>query len=190
MERATGTHTLRSDAARNRDAVIEAAIRLLTDDSHASTQAIADAAGVGRATVYRRFPTRETLMEALIAYAQEEIDQTFIPLLTHDRPVSETLPLLVAEAIRVSQRYRLLQQQDKDQGQPNDGAVEPATIAWLEGGRENGQLRRDLPAGWMLRMLQAVILSAVASVDEGEHSAEEAGELAVQTLRAMMLAPA
>jgi len=57
---------LRSDAARNRDAVLAAATRTFAASASEPTmRAIAREAGVGIATLYRHFPTREALVDAV-----------------------------------------------------------------------------------------------------------------------------
>jgi AcrR family transcriptional regulator len=58
------TQPKRSDARRNRDAIIAAALVALTDAPDASLNAIARRAGVANATLYRHFPTREELVLA------------------------------------------------------------------------------------------------------------------------------
>jgi AcrR family transcriptional regulator len=59
----------RSDARRNRDAILAAALEALTESPDASLNAIARRAGVGNATLYRHFPTKEELV--LAAYQRE-----------------------------------------------------------------------------------------------------------------------
>ncbi len=59
----------RSDARRNRDAILAAALEALTESPDASLNAIAKRAGVANATLYRHFPTREELV--LATYRQE-----------------------------------------------------------------------------------------------------------------------
>ena len=59
----------RSDARRNRDAIVAAALEALTESPDASLNAIAKRAGVGNATLYRHFETREELV--LAVYQQE-----------------------------------------------------------------------------------------------------------------------
>ncbi len=57
---------LRADARRNRDNILAAAVRVFADaglDAH--LERIAKEAGVGSATLYRNFPTREDLIEAV-----------------------------------------------------------------------------------------------------------------------------
>ncbi len=58
---------LRADARRNREAILRAArATFAADGIFASTDGIAAAAGVGNATLYRNFPTREDLLAAVI----------------------------------------------------------------------------------------------------------------------------
>ena len=62
----------RSDARRNRDAILAAALEALTESPDASLNAIAKRAGVANATLYRHFPTRE---ELVLATYQHEVQQ-------------------------------------------------------------------------------------------------------------------
>ena len=64
---------LRADAARNADRILDAAAWLLGEDPAAGMGRIADAADVGRATLYRHFPTREALFDALRARGYEQV---------------------------------------------------------------------------------------------------------------------
>ncbi|MFJ3791474.1 TetR/AcrR family transcriptional regulator [Kitasatospora sp. NPDC090091] len=58
---------LRADARRNRARVLEAAEAVLArDGGAASVRAVAQQAGVGLGTIYRHFPTREALYEAIL----------------------------------------------------------------------------------------------------------------------------
>jgi AcrR family transcriptional regulator len=62
------TRSLRSDARRNREAVLTAASRLFTQDgAEVQMPDIAKAANVGVGTVYRHFPCKEDLITALLA---------------------------------------------------------------------------------------------------------------------------
>ena len=58
--------TPRADATRNRDQVLAVATRVFgSADAEPSMRAIAREAGVGIATLYRHFPTRESLVDAV-----------------------------------------------------------------------------------------------------------------------------
>lgn len=57
---------LRADATRNREQLLEVATRVFaSSDAETSMRAIAREAGVGIGTLYRHFPTRESLVEAV-----------------------------------------------------------------------------------------------------------------------------
>ncbi|MFC6023719.1 TetR/AcrR family transcriptional regulator [Plantactinospora solaniradicis] len=63
---ATGERPLRADAQRNRDRLLDAAVRAFSREGPEVTlDAIAKDAGVGIGTLYRHFPTREALVEAV-----------------------------------------------------------------------------------------------------------------------------
>jgi AcrR family transcriptional regulator len=55
----------RADAQRNRQQLLDAAAAALTDSATATLESIARSAGVGIGTLYRHFPTRDALIEAV-----------------------------------------------------------------------------------------------------------------------------
>lgn len=64
---------LRADAARNKARIVAAAAEVFAERGlDASTAEIADRAGVGEATLFRRFPTKDDLITAIIATKMEE----------------------------------------------------------------------------------------------------------------------
>lgn len=79
---------LRSDAQRNRDRILEAAHQAFTrSGADASLDDIAKQADVGPGTLYRHFPTRDALIEAVyrsgvekMAAAQQKFAATLPPL--------------------------------------------------------------------------------------------------------------
>ena len=64
----------RSDAARNREALLRAAAELVDHCSveNVTMDAVAQRAGVGKGTVFRRFESREGLMAALLDHSESE----------------------------------------------------------------------------------------------------------------------
>ncbi|PPK71269.1 helix-turn-helix domain-containing protein [Actinokineospora auranticolor] len=86
----TTQRPLRADAERSVRAILEAAERVLSRDPAASMEQIAEAAGVARATVHRRFTTRQALLDAMATDVVRQLDA----LIDEARP--ETAPPLVA----------------------------------------------------------------------------------------------
>lgn len=82
---------LRADAARNREALLEAATRTFAASAtEPSMRAIAREAGVGIATLYRHFPTREALVDAVYQDQVQRLTQGAGELLRR-LPPSEAL---------------------------------------------------------------------------------------------------
>jgi len=73
---AKGQRKPRADAQRNRERVLEAAKAIFSaGGSDASLEAVARQAGVGIGTLYRHFPTREALYEAVYRREVEQLGE-------------------------------------------------------------------------------------------------------------------
>jgi AcrR family transcriptional regulator len=78
---------LRADAQRNLERVLDAATEVFAASGpDVSVHEIAQRAGVGPATVFRRFPTKDDLMVAVIARRVAEIRAIFADELKADDP--------------------------------------------------------------------------------------------------------
>ncbi len=81
------TELKRSDARRNRDAILAAALEALTASPDASLNAIAKRAGVANATLYRHFPTREELVLATYQHEVRRLVDAAALLLQEQAPI-------------------------------------------------------------------------------------------------------
>jgi AcrR family transcriptional regulator len=76
---------VRADAVRNRGLLIEVALDAFTHEKDVTLGAIAKKAGVGIGTLYRHFPTRESLIEAVYRTELEKLCDAAPELLeTHE----------------------------------------------------------------------------------------------------------
>jgi len=67
---------LRADAAKNRLRILEAAEEVFASEGvTAPVDAVAERAGVGVGTLYRNFPTKEALFEAIVVMRIDELSQ-------------------------------------------------------------------------------------------------------------------
>ena len=176
----------RADARRNREAVLEAAVRLLGERPDASMQEVADASGVGRTTVYRHFPNREELVKGLFQRVVNESMAMSWRLVEQDPPAADLYRRMGREALEITYRYRFLRAHNEllegalDEagvGLPNDPMVD-----YLTRKQAQGELRSDMPAQWLFSIAHVVITAAVDQAAEGDLSRERAGELAGETL--------
>jgi AcrR family transcriptional regulator len=88
----SGKRRPRADAVRNRERVLEAAKAVFSaGGSDASLEAVARHAGVGIGTLYRHFPTREALFEAVYRREVEQLADLAEQLKADDAPPTEAL---------------------------------------------------------------------------------------------------
>ncbi len=86
---------LRADAAKNRERILEAAEATFTAEGvSAPIDAVAQRAGVGVGTVYRHFPTKEALFEAIVTARLDELCEGTRQLAESDAPAEAVFSFL------------------------------------------------------------------------------------------------
>ncbi len=146
---------LRADAARNVHRIVEVAARMLAENPSAGMADVAAGAGVGRATLYRHFPTREALVEAIREQAIEDAEQALAACRLDEGSATDALGRLCAAWLDVAERYSLTEPQ-----RPRRPHVlaEPL-IALLERGQAAGEFSSQLSPQWMARAFGALLLA-------------------------------
>ena len=93
---------MRGDALANRARILAAAETVFGANGElGSTEAVAERAGVGIATVFRHFPTKEALIEATLVRQFNRLDERATKLAEHPSPV-EAIRQLTATLIETS----------------------------------------------------------------------------------------
>ena len=83
---------MRADAQRNRDRIVEVAREVFREQGYdASLDEVAKRAGVGAGTLYRHFPTRENLIDAIMQSWVDRVDEAAEKALAHEGPPRELL---------------------------------------------------------------------------------------------------
>jgi AcrR family transcriptional regulator len=173
------SRSLRADAQANYDRLLEAAADAFArEGADASLKAIAAEAGVGIGTLYRRFPTREDLIEATYRNETTRLCESASALLADREPIAalrqwmelfvdymltkqgmaDALPAILAarDGLRLHSRQ----------------ALGEAVTALLAAGTATGRLREDAAAGDVLMALGGITL-----ISEHEHQRELASRL-------------
>ena len=138
----------RTDAARNRSVIIEAARQLITEPGELKLSAVARRAGVGQATLYRHFATRDELVRALY---DGEIDElvSLAYALVDEHPPREALKLWFAQLAAYARvKFGVMAAVEasvwQDIGAQTMGKLGDALDALLRAGREADVLRGDV----------------------------------------------
>ena len=151
--------------------------------------AVAAAADVSRATVYRHFPTREALLSAIHAQAVEYGEQALLECRLDEGTATEALRRLVAAWLDVAERYAFPQL--AAQTDPDVSAEERAhrrrifgepLNRLIERGQASGEFSTALSADWGVRAFGALLLGGARAVDEGALSRADAPDVVFRTL--------
>ena len=179
----------RADVVRNRGAILDAAVDVLAADPSASLADVARRAGLGRATLYRHFPNREALRDAI---REEALSRAEAALATADleglapragvRRAAEVL-------VPLGMRFRVLLAEGADVD-PEFVAARDRVLAPLIGlvARATGAGGAGEPAGlsanplWAGMVLANLLVTAARAADAGVIEEAEAPELVVRTL--------
>jgi AcrR family transcriptional regulator len=161
----------RADAERNVARILAAALDALAGDPAASMAEIARRAGVVRATVYVHFPTREALIAAITERAMSEVIQVIEAAEPERGEPAAALHRVVTRAWRTLGRYhalieintRLPHAQLHSRHHSVLASLEPL----IERGQRAGTFRADVPAGWHLSIVMALIHAASAELRAG-----------------------
>ncbi len=161
-----GTPRLRADAARNRIAILAAAEEIFAAEGQGlSTEAVAKRAGVGIGTIFRHFPTKRDLLQALLVARMTRLTAEADALALDDR--GEALFVfferLVAHAVRKRALAEALTAVGVDVKQLMQTAGEPfraAVARLLARAQQQGVVRNDVGVGDVLPLILALAQAA------------------------------
>lgn len=172
-------HT-RADALRNRAALLDAAADVLAVAPQASLSEVATRAGLGRATLYRHFDSREALR---VAIREEALSRAAAALAGEDLTscgTREALRRAAAVLVPLGMRFRILltEGSDTDPGflAARNEALEPLWEV-LARGVESGELSATTSIAWLGMVLAGLLMSAVRAAGAGLIDPTEAGAL-------------
>ncbi|HEY2193202.1 MAG TPA: TetR/AcrR family transcriptional regulator [Actinomycetospora sp.] len=166
-----GSPPLRADARRNRDALLRAAAAGFAAGDAPTLEKIARDAGVGIGTLYRHFPTRESLVEAVYrtelaavcasvdgllashepADALREWMDRYAEFVTTKRGMAETFRAMVADGTLAAADTR--------------AAIDGAVGTLLAAGVRAGTLRADVEADDVVTVLVGIFVATQGSDD-------------------------
>ncbi|WP_328634936.1 TetR/AcrR family transcriptional regulator [Streptomyces sp. NBC_00356] len=159
----------RADARRNRERLLTAARTAFTrDDTTVALEAIAREAGVGIGTLYRHFPTREALVEAVYSAELDAVTDAVEPLLG-ELPPQDALRAwmnryadLVTTKRAMAGSLALAPASGRGVTANTRERLTAAVTSFLDAGSRAGTLRGDVPADDVITMLLGVFLSTTA----------------------------
>nr|WP_189178781.1 TetR/AcrR family transcriptional regulator [Microbispora rosea] len=166
-----GKCPLRADSERTVRKILEAAERLFAVNPAATMEQVAQAAGVARTTVHRRFATREALVEELTGWAARRFAEAVESAHPDSAPPLVALYQVTVNVLRVKTDWWFAM--NRTAGDSHREAarvhaeVREGCDRLLRRAREAGVLRADADLDWTRRVYYALIHEAATEAAAG-----------------------
>jgi TetR/AcrR family transcriptional repressor of mexCD-oprJ operon len=161
--------------ARRRDILVAAAGVLAVREAAAMAE-VATASGIARGTLYRYFPTRESLLQALEAAANEEAGRRLAEANLDEVPVEEALARATRALVAVGEHFIVLLRERRP---PEPGFSAPL-VALLDRGREDGHIRSDVPLATLVESLLVLVAACVRTGRAAGMGSEDISSMALR----------
>ncbi|WP_415888639.1 TetR/AcrR family transcriptional regulator [Neptuniibacter sp. SY11_33] len=168
-------------------ALLDASFQVLLHNPHASLSEIASQANVGRATLYRHFPTRESLITAISVESLEIVKDAILPIISSDNQGEAAIRKLIAALLPLADRFHFLQMVwtlvEMDQEFLNLYEKQMETVKqWIEQGQRQGEINADLTPEWVVSVLDSLLYSASWMLAQGAMNKDDVEQQLVHTL--------
>ncbi|MEO1107413.1 MAG: TetR/AcrR family transcriptional regulator [Pseudomonadota bacterium] len=168
-----------------KDAIIEAAFEVFSQNQAASLGDVAQHAGVGRATLHRHFPGRPELMRALAKIAIAELDEAVEQATAGATSYEEGFRLSLHAIVPLANRQLFLANEGLE-ADPEIAAAYDKGLQELrhdvDAAKQEGAFDPNVPTDWIVEAYENLIYAAWSLVQSGEATAKQAADLAWRTL--------
>jgi AcrR family transcriptional regulator len=184
------TRPQRADAARNREAILDATLTCLSRDPRASMAAIAAEAGVGRVTLYGHFSSRAELVEAVLVHVLEHSDDALHGVDT-DGSAREAMGRLIGSSWQILDTFRLAlaaaeSELDAETIRRHHEAPMRRVESLITRGRRDGEFRTDLPTAWLVACFYSTLHAAAGEITAGRLPEADATRVITATLESVL----
>jgi AcrR family transcriptional regulator len=149
--------------ARVSSAILEAAAAVLAErGDQASMADVAAAAGMARATVYRYFPNRDALLEALGRLAVDDAGERLQAGRLQEVPVPDAFERAVRALVAVGDSFVVVSRESgRSDPEQFEQRVATPLRQLVERAQSLGEMRDDLPASWLMESLIGIVVSGL-----------------------------
>jgi len=160
-------------------AIIEAGISTLLANPSAGMSEIAEMAGVGRATLYRHFESREALVRKLAIVCNEEIDDAIKPY--EHLKGRALIEAIIDVTVPMANRFRFLVSlwslvEEDEVIRHINKQVQRDLYMLIEQAKKAGEIDKGLPTAWVVAFFDST-LDAAWILENDDISTKDVAEL-------------
>jgi AcrR family transcriptional regulator len=181
----------RADADRSVAAILTAGLEALAGDPDASMAEIARRAGVVRATIYVHFPTRESLLDAVMDHAIAQVADAMGAAEPARGAPKEALARVLLATWHELDRFQALvtintsRLSAKELHRRHLPVLEQF-VPLIVRGQQAGDFRSDVPVAWHLSMILAIVHAASGELHNDRIGAAEVEPAMLSTVLAAL----
>lgn len=174
-------------AVRSRRALLDAGLELLLQKPNATLSEVAAHAGVGRATLYRHFDTREALVKALVVECLEVTEEVVKPVYEQNLNARETIEESLRVVVPLADKFHFLLSlwtiaSDDEEINEIYNQQLGALYELLEAAKAEGAIKQHLSSGWLVSVIDSLLYSAWWMIGEQHMTQEQAADQIIETL--------
>lgn len=167
--------------------LIDSIAEALAARPNATMAELAQSAGLSRATLHRRFPSREQLLAGIAEQAAVAAERAVTDAQATTGPARDACVRLVTALVPLGARFAFLLREgawldERPAVAPGVAAVTSAINDVIHRGRRAAEFRVDMPASFQARLVLAAVLAAWEAVQAGELGRKEAPGATVAAL--------
>ena len=175
----------RIDVERHHRALLAAAADELSRNPESSMADVARAANLTRATLYRHFSNRQTLLKAIQAEALARASEALIACRLDEGNALEVLRRVIGSLGKQGMRFRIILMRASDHNArfltQRDQVLAPL-VEVVKRGQIEGHIRTDLSPEWIVTAMASLLIAAVRAAPGAKQSDAEMSDLIFRTL--------
>jgi AcrR family transcriptional regulator len=177
----------RADAQRSIAAILDAALACLARGPEVNMVEIARTAGVGRVTLYGHFPSKEALVDAVVAHAIGRANAALDAVDLDHGSAPQAMSRLAASSWQILNQHRqLMAAGQRHLGPAQMRAHHDQAMTRVEQliarGQSDGDVRTDLPRDWLVTTFYALLHAAAEDANAGRLDPAHAGDIVAATI--------
>lgn len=161
-------------------ALLNAGFAVLSRNPGASLVEVAEAAGVGRATLHRYYSSRADLLSALARYAMRELEEAASAATEDAQSYCDALRLVMGAIIPLAHRHMFLTQENLQDPDLAEALARQAQGLrdLIDAAKKEGALSDELPTEWVAQAYDHLIYAAWMMIQREEATPRQAVGLA------------
>jgi len=168
-----------------RRALMDSAATLMADNPGITFMEIAKNAGIGRATLYRHFSSREELIRALSLEAVQAVDKASEGIMEKATSFADAILMSLEAVIPLGNRYYFLTrlpELEDEEVLAHTSRHNAELLYLIKEAQKEGSIDSAVPAKWAATLFDSLVYSTWTLQKLGEISEEQLHQLARDTL--------